>query len=242
ILEEAAQAALERGAPAGAADLAEQALRLTPRAEEDDARRRLLLAAELHDLAGDTDRAIALLERARDESSGGAERADALFRLADVQDDPRSSVPLYREALDEAAGDDALAAAIHTRLALSMAWDEGAEAGLAHAELAVRAASRTDDAEIRCRALAAYGDWHFRAGRGIQHEEMAEAMALERTLPSWPLDRGPTDLFSRQLVLAADLGAARELLLELHDAHTKRDNADGASTATWWLSLLEWRA
>ena len=242
ILEEASRAALERGAPATAADLAEQALRLTPSEDPAEARRRLFVAAELHDLAGDADRAIELLERARDEASRGVERAEALVRLADVQDDPRATVPLYREALAEAAGDDALTATIHTRLALSMAWDEGAQAGLAHAELAVRAASRTDDPEIRCRALAAFGDWSFRAGHGIQREQMEEAMALERSLPAWPLDRGPTDLFSRQLVLAADLSEARELLHELHDAHTGRDNADGASTVTWWLSLLEWRA
>ena len=242
ILEDAAQAALERGAPGGAAELAEHALRLTPATDAADARRRLLLAAELHDLAGDTDHAIVLLERARDEADGGAERAEALVRLADVQDDPRASVPLYRQALDEAAGNDALAATIHTRLALSMAWDEGAEAGLAHAELAVRSASRIDDPEIRCRALAAYGDWSFRAGRGIQIRQMDEAMTLERSLSSWPLDRGPTDLFSRMLALSADLGAARDLLHELYDAHMKRENADGASTATWWLSLLEWRA
>src|SRR6185437_1486122 len=165
-----------------------------------------------------------------------------LVRLADVQDDPRATVPLYREALAEAPADDALAATIHTRLALSMAWDEGAEPGLAHAELAVRAASRIDDPEVRCRALAAFGDWNFRAGRGIQHAQMDQAMTLERSLPSWPLDRGPTDLFSRQLVLAADLGSARDVLYELHDAHTTRHNADGASTTTWWLSLLEWRA
>ncbi|HET7759822.1 MAG TPA: AAA family ATPase [Gaiellaceae bacterium] len=242
ILEDASQAALERGAPAGAADLAEQALRLTPTGDTADAQRRLMLAAERHDLAGDTDRAIALLERARDGAAAGLERAEALVRLADVQDDPRATVPLYREALAEAAADDELAATVHTRLALSMAWDEGAEAGLAHAELALEAASRIDDPEIRCRALAAYGDWNFRAGRGMQRARMDEAMALERSLSGWPLDRGPTDLFARQLVLAADLGAARDLLHELHEAHTQRDNADGASTATWWLSLLEWRA
>ena len=242
ILEDASEAARERGAPAAAAELAEQALRLTPPADVRDGRRRLFLAADCHDLAGDTDRAIALLERARDEAAAGVERADALARLADVQDDPRVTVPLYREALGEAEGDDPLAATIHTRLALSMAWDEGADEGLAHAELAVRAASRTDDPEIRCRALAAYGDWNFRAGRGIQHARMDQAMTLERSLPSWPLDRGPTDLYSRQLVLTADIEGARNLLHELHDAHTTRDNADGASTATWWLSLLEWRA
>jgi DNA-binding CsgD family transcriptional regulator len=242
ILEDASQVALERGAPAEAAELAEQALRLTPPADLAEARRRLVLAAERHDLAGDTDRAVALLERARDEAKGGVERAEALVRLADVQDDPRASLPLYREALAEAAGDDALTARIQTRLALAMSWDEGAEAGLVHAELAVSAASRIDDPEIRCRALATYGDRKFMAGLGIQYGQMGQSMRLERSLPGWPLDRGPTDLFSRHLTLAADLGAARDVLHELHDVHTARDNADGASTAMWWLSLVEWRA
>ncbi len=242
ILEEASQAAHERGAPAAAAELADQALRLTATEDVEDARRRLFLAADRHDLAGDTDRAIALLEGARDEAAAGVERAAVLVRLADVQDDPRASVPLYGEALAEAERDDALAATIHVRLAGLMAWGEGAERGLEHADLAVRAALRTDDVEIRCRALAAHGDWLFRAGRGLQRAQMDEAMALERSLPAWPLDRGPTDLFSRQLACAFDLEGARRLLLELHEAHVKRDNADGASTATWWLSFVEWRA
>ena len=106
-------------------------------------------------------------------ASAGVERAAVLVRLADVQDDPRATVPLYRQALAESRDDDALAATIHIRLALSMAWAEGAERGLAHAELAVRAASRTDDAEISCRALAVQGDWHFRAGQGIQRGRWA---------------------------------------------------------------------
>jgi len=242
ILEDASRAAHERGAPAAAADLAEQALRLTPPEDAADARRRLLLAADRHDLAGDTARAITLLERARDESSAGVERAEALVHLADVQDDPRATVPLYRQALAEAEADDALTATIHNRLAISMAWTEGAERGLAHAEQAVRAASRTDDAEIECRALAGLGDWHFRAGRGIQDAQMAQAMTLERSLAEWPLDRGPSDLFSRQLVCVVDLEGGRRLLLELHDAHRRGNNADGASTVAWWLSFLEWRA
>jgi DNA-binding CsgD family transcriptional regulator len=240
-LENASHAARDRGAPSGAADLAEQALRLTPAADTADAQRRLFLAADLHDLGGATGRAVALLERARDRVPDGVERAAALVRLADVQDDPQTTGPLYREALAQAAGDDALTATIHISLALSMSWSEGAEQGLAHATEAVRSASSTGDPEIECRALATYGDWSFRAGRGMQHAEMDRAMTLERSLDSWPLDRGPTDLFSRQLVLAADLEAARDLLHELHDAHVTRDNADGASTSSWWLSLLEWR-
>jgi len=242
ILEDAVRSALERGAPAAAAELAEQAHRLTPPADAVDARRRLVLAAHGYDVAGDTDLAISLLERARDEAPAGVERAAALVQLADVQDDPRAAVPLYRRALAETEGDDALEATIHIRLAGSMTWREGARPGTAHAELAVRAASRTDDVEIRCRALAAQGDWNFRAGHGIVRAQMHDAIALERSLASWPLDRGPSDLFSRQLVYAVELDPARRLLHELLGAHCARNDADGEATATWWLGLLEWRA
>ena len=97
---------------AAAADLAEQSLRLTPSTDSANARRRLFLAAETHDVAGDTQRAIFLLEQERDGAPAGADRAAVLVRLADVQDDPRAVTPLYLQALDEAGEDDALTATI----------------------------------------------------------------------------------------------------------------------------------
>ena len=136
--------------------------RLTPPADAGDARRRLLLAAGAHDVAGDTERAIAMLEQARAEAPAGPERATVVVHLADVHDDPRAAGPLYLEALAEAGGDDVLTATIHIRLSGLMAWGDGSEQGQAHADLAVRVASRTDDTELRCRALATQGEWQFR--------------------------------------------------------------------------------
>ena len=149
---------------------------------------------------------------------------------------------MYRQALAEAGEDPALTATIHTRLAALMAWGEGVEQGNVHAELAVRAAAQVHDAEIRCRALAAQGEWRFSAGRGLQRAQMDEAVALERSLPRWPLDGGPTDSLARQLVWSCGLESARRVLHELVDAHRARNDADGEATAVWWLSLLEWRA
>src|SRR4029079_12196589 len=63
ILEDAVRSALERAAPAAAAELAEQAHRLTPPADAVDARRRLDLAAHGYDVAGDTALAISPLEQ-----------------------------------------------------------------------------------------------------------------------------------------------------------------------------------
>ncbi len=241
-IEAAARAAQERGAPAAAAELAEQAVRLTPTDEAENARRRLFLAATMHDVAGDTERAIALLEHARDEATVGAERATVLVQLADVQDDPRRVIPIYMQALDEAGESAALTATIHTRLASTMAWGEGAEQGSVHAELAVQAASLTHDVEIQCRALSEQGEWRFRAGRGLQRALMDEAVALERSLPDWPFVNGPADSLVRQLVWSLELERARQLLRELAEAHQARNDADGEATVAWWFGLLEWRA
>ncbi|MDQ3065778.1 MAG: hypothetical protein M3R12_01315 [Actinomycetota bacterium] len=242
ILEEAAQAAHARGAPATAAELAEQALRLTPATSPDDARRRLLVSADMHQRAGDTDRATALLEQARAATAPGNERATMVSHLAGVQASPQDAVALYREALSEAEGDDALEAAIHLRLALLMRFTEGFERGMEHGELAARAASRVGDTALRCRALAAYGLMHFNSGRGIPTAEMGEALSLERELAELPLDDGPTWVYGWQLSWSADLDRARDLFQEVLGVVKARNDAAGEADALWHLSLLESRA
>jgi DNA-binding CsgD family transcriptional regulator len=242
ILENAAQSAHARGAPATAAELAEQALRLTPLADEEDERRRLLLAADRHHTAGDAGRAIALLRRARVSAAPGVERATVLAHLAGVQTSPQDAVALYREALSEAEGDDALQATIHFTLAGLMRHSDGIERGVEHAELAVRAASRVGDAALRCRALAAYGLMHFNAGRGIPALELEEALALERALDEWPLDGGPTVVFGYQLWWSADVDRARALFQEVRSAVIARNDPAAEAFALLFLSFLEWRA
>lgn len=242
VIEEAARTAQRRGAPAGAAELAEQALRLTPTTGGDDARRRLFVAAELLRSAGDADRATALLEPARAAARPGRERASVIAQLASVQASPREAVALYREALLDADGDDALQATIHLSLASMMRFTDGVQRGVEHAELAVAAASGSGDAALRCRALAAYGLLHFAAGRGIPHEEMQEALSLERSLPDWPLDRGPTGVFGHQLWWSGDVDGARALFVEVLGVARTRNDAEAESGALWHLGFLEWRA
>ena len=242
ILEDAARSAQGRAAAATAAELAEQALRLTPEADVSGARRRLFLAAASHHVAGDSDRAIVLLAGARAEAAPGLERASVLVQLAAVQADPHDAEALYYEALAESEGDDALEATTHLRLAALMQWGAGVERGLAHSEQAASAASRTDDVALRCCALAVYGDWQLRAGRGIARAEMDEAVALERTLPNAPLREGPSWVYCHQLVWSVELEAARTFALELRRAFAARDDAWAESFALWELGLLEWRA
>ena len=244
ILEDAARSADARGAPATAADLAEEALRLTPASTPDDARRRVFIAADMHFRAGDTTRATALLDEARAASAPGTERATVMAHLARVQAHPQPAVALYREALMEAGPDDALRATIHLGLAgLSrMGLSDGIERGVEHGELAVRAASRVADAKLRCRALAMHGYMQFSTGRGIPTATMEEAISLERSLAEWPLDEGPTWLYGWQLVWSADVDRARDLFQELLSVAKARNDPAAEADVLHPLSLLELRA
>ena len=242
VLEDAARTAHARGAPAAAADLAEQALRLTPPADVEAARRRLLLAADRHHGAGDLRRAVALLTEARASTAPGVKRAAVLVQLADVQTGPREAVELYEQALADAEGDDALEATIHLKLASIMTLGEGAERGVEYAELAVRAALLSDDVALRCSALAVHGDWLFRTGRGIPRAEMEEAVSLERSLAEWPLNWGPTVIYGHQLFWSADLEHGIELWTELESAAKARHDPAAEALALWHLAFLAWRA
>ena len=243
-LEDAARSAHARGAPANAAELAEQALRLTPRSDAADARRRVFLAADRHHAAGDTGRALAMLRDALATSGPGTSRGEVLVQLADVlfETEPRESARLNEEALLDAEGNDALEASIQIRLADAMRWGAGIAQGMIHATLAVEAASRTDDVELRCCAIATRADWRFRAGEGVRRAEMDEAIALERRLPGWPLVGGPLEYLCHQLVWAFELDDARRLNLELVAIRKARNDPSNEAWALWNLGLLEWRA
>ena len=154
---------------------------------------------------------------------------------------PREAMALYRDALAEAEGDDALEAlgSISVRRA-GMRFQQGVDLGVEHATLAVRV-DVVEDTTLRCRALAAYGLLHFNAGRGIPRAEMDEALALERTLTEWPLMDGPANAFVYQLWSSGDLDSARLLLHECREALHARSDPEEA-VALWHLTFLEWRA
>jgi DNA-binding CsgD family transcriptional regulator len=244
VLEDAARRAGERGAPATAAELLEQALRLTLDADVDDARRRILAAAEAHFQAGDMRRANALLEAALAAAPARVARAAVLVQLARAQaesGDSRRAIVLYQEALTESEDDPALVATIHLELARLVRFTEGVDRGVEHAETAVRAASRIDDPALRCRALATFGLLHFNAGRGIPHAEMELGLALERSIPEQPLGYGAEQVVGHQLLWSGELDAARLLFEERRQGLRARGRVEEAE-ALWYLSLIEWRA
>ena len=219
VLEDAARAAHARGAPAAAAELAEQALRLTPASRPDDARRRLLVAAEMHDVAGDIDRATALCSSRRAPGLRRAvERATDLAQLAGSESQPAGS-PSRSTARRSRKPRATMRfrPTIHLSLARLMRFSDGIERGIEHGELAVLAAARVGDAALRCRALAVYGLMHFNAGRGIPTcgdggGALARAVAggvAARASPTVLDDLSPTVILGHQLWWSADVDRAR---------------------------------
>ena len=266
-LESAARRARARGAAAGAADLAEQARRLTPPQDVRAVRRRSVEAADHAFAAGDVERAIAWLEDALAGADPGPERASILRRLGTVltyTTGPREGIARFEEALAHTSGDHALEAAIELELADALRFATGPLSAEPHAVAAVRAAERARDDTLRCVALAVRGLIHFRLGRGIDAEAMARAVALEESLALPPAMWSPRLLLCDQLFWSHDLVGARQLAEGLRDAARRADGGserDSTGLARvralrprfvsealaeaewpWYLALIEWRA
>ena len=127
-LDEAARRARARGAPGSAAELWEQARRLTPVNAGGEARRRGLEAAERRFDAGEVDRARALLEEVVAEALPGWERARSLTRLGWVSahaEGFHAAEEVFAAALAEHADDIALRIEIEEGLAWCFRHDPG---------------------------------------------------------------------------------------------------------------------
>lgn len=245
-LEEAAYAAHARGAAAAGAELAEQALRLTPASDAEQRRLRAVHAADRLLEAGDSRGAIRLLEQARTAAPPGRAHAAVLVSLAQPTwklEGPRAALALCLRALVEADGDDALQAKAHLLVADLMRFAEGAsiDRGLEHAERAVAAAGRAGDPALRCKALAQLALLRFLSARAFPHGEMKEALALERSLEGPPLI-GATWTIGYLLAWSGeDLERARRHLHEYRDRVRVRDDPEEGNPL-WWLTLVELRA
>jgi DNA-binding CsgD family transcriptional regulator/tetratricopeptide (TPR) repeat protein len=158
-LEAAARRAQARGAPPAAAELYERAMRLTPEGATSDALRRTMHAGFCAFQTGDSRRARELLDSVVAALEPGPERARALISLARVRsydDDLRAAEGLFRQALDEAAGDDELLAAAGENLsAILFRLRERLEEAVEHATTAARAARATGSMGWLAEALGA---------------------------------------------------------------------------------------
>ena len=159
-LESAASVARDRGLPIAAAELADHAMRLTPAAAVDDRHRRAIATARALIAAGEGSRARVIAIALVADATPGRRRAEALFLRADLEH-PSLAITLLGEALAEAAGEPALRAAIHARLADLGRLTNGRLWAERHILASLRLAEGLDDDALRASALASLALIHF---------------------------------------------------------------------------------
>ena len=241
-LDVAAEQAAARGATASAADLAELAARLTP-ADPGRARQRRFQAASFHRLAGDGERAAALLEQLLGEVPSGVERADVLLGLVMTY---RGNTPmligLADEALVEAADDDARAAWILACRGLVYLDGANARAALADARAALEKAERAGDPTLLAVAIAHAGraeTWSAEITPGLLERgaEIEEQLGLELEYSN-----SPRFALARLLERLDELDRARAVFEELEAKAVARGDEGTRVCVLWPLIMLDWLA
>jgi DNA-binding CsgD family transcriptional regulator len=226
-VEAAAGRALARGAPDAAAELYQQAQRLSDERQQQLAC--AVAAAECHLRAGDMSAARDLLAAAVAELPAGLLRARCLWRLADVhlyQDDFPAALGLLERARAE-AGEGELAAEIELDLAYTHNAVGDMTAADPHAQEAVRLAERLQRPGLLAEALAVASMTGFLLGRRADWERLERTLALE----DW--DR-PTQIMVRPTLIAAllyswtgDLAKGQSMFAELQRQLLERGDESG---------------
>jgi DNA-binding CsgD family transcriptional regulator len=182
-LERAAGSARGRGAPAAAAELSEDAARLTPADREEARLRRLADAGYFHFAAGDGRRASEQLEEAVDSLDAGPARAKALTRLARVRShsaDLEAATGLFLEAAGEAGDDRELRArALEGAAAQLFRRRTQLEEAVEHAKAAAALARELDDDGLLALALGSQLLAEATLGRPEAASTLEWALALQ---------------------------------------------------------------
>jgi DNA-binding NarL/FixJ family response regulator len=153
-LERAASTAARRGAAESAAQLLEDAARLTPIDQPEEQRARLIASAEHRFTSGEVSRARDMLSGLMPQLASGPLRAKARLQLAEISpDDPGVAMGLLEAALIEADEDDRLRVQIEWELSYVAAGVGQLSEARAYAESALETAERLGEAELVARAL-----------------------------------------------------------------------------------------
>jgi len=239
-LDAAARVAAGRGASAVAAELAEQALRLTPPDAPEERRRRALAVARAQHAAGEWTRARAIATELLAKSDKGSLRAEALVFLAELENTDRAA-SLLEEALVEAASRPALRSEIHCRLAWATRFRKGYVRALEHARAAFELAEDLDDEVLRGRAQAVHAILGWFAGEALP----GDLAALVEYLPSALGGERPVQEATQAIVFTLALSSKRDearLLLEHEYREWSERDEPRSARALWGLSWVEFWA
>jgi DNA-binding CsgD family transcriptional regulator len=239
----ASRVVASRGAPATAAELAEQASRLTPAASRETAATRAIDAGLYAWAAGDAARAEALLGGATADVHGPV-RAQALVQLARLRvhaGDRRSAAAVYARAEEEAGDDPRLLAQVHEGLAWCLFLTREDVPGAAHhARRAVELAEAIGDDVLLGDALSVQAQSEFFQGGGLPSAAMERALAIQ---PDDTADvrvlRQPRMHWAVLLQCVDRFDEARELLGQVQASATAAGDDSAGPWVLMRLALVE---
>lgn len=238
-LEDAATHASARGAPAVAAELLEEALRVTTADDVETWGRRAVKAAESHVRAGEAPRARALLVSVIDRlPEGHPVRVDALIDLGEgLGDDIATAIRYVGQAVREAGEDAARRARALTELASLVFIQSDFRRARAVACEALELAESDSDPVLTANALHMLGlvELTLRDEDPIPILERGSKLAAGTELETsyW----GPLHWLSHCYLWADDLSAARAILERLYDRAAA--TGDDAARAAFCIHLAE---
>jgi ATP/maltotriose-dependent transcriptional regulator MalT len=239
----AAELAASRGLSAVAAELADDAVRLTPDAETRERLERLLLAASAHARAGSFDKARALADELIPQLNEGDERAEALRLRARVTGDIAMQRDFVRRALEDTS-DPSICAEANALLVRNYLYSGELDEALTAARAAVSQAAATNDRRRIAAATTTLGLMEV-WGRGEPSVDVYRAACVfadsGEDLPAETYSN-PHTLIGARALYRYELGQARASYGVGAAAAEAAGETDSLETFWWGLAQLEVRA
>jgi len=238
----AAEHARAVGALDAAADLALFAVARTPKRDAARRTRRQVIAAAYLVRAGDTQRAVEVLDAVLTVAPRGRTRGEALRLLGEVRYHDHGyhdALTLIAEALDQdEAGDFQVPTLLANAYAVFSAGDPSAAAGLGRRALEL-AEELGDDALI-AESLAVVTAGRGFGGHGVDWDGFARAIQLEDRSRELPIHMRPSVLAAEQTTYYGRLAAAAESLTELRTWFVQRGDEGDLPYLLFFLALCRW--
>ena len=240
-LDRAARSVRGRGAPGDAAELYEEARRLTPPLQTDDAARRAVDAAECHFEGGDFGRVRVLLEEVT-AGTHSTERARALVFLGWVRANQEGfsvGADIFRAALEAVGPDIPLRIEIERGLAWTLHELGDLQAAEIHSRAALELAERLREPSVLARAVSDMAFFEAVTGRGDPLSRIESALELDEP-GEWRAIYGrPRWIHAMILVWRGDLDSAGAVLDEMHRAALDYGDEHSLPYILFYLAKIE---